>query len=203
MVEPTPFELSLRNELDVEQHRFGNEWLFPWHSLNIEGRSLDVDRFDGGRIQLGGCRFEGQPQSIYWQAIGRYLTGKVHTVYERWDQQTPNYSVTLRRSSLEGTEKLLNGFVAKIATRAIETDQAVRGRGHPKTNIPHAATAVHSHANAEIFRLAGAHQALLGSSGRFVTFAQAAESFASNYIGIWTVLGLIAAIVFGLWAIFH
>lgn len=40
----TPFELNLRHELNLEQHRFGNEWLFRWHNLNIEGSESSVTR---------------------------------------------------------------------------------------------------------------------------------------------------------------
>ena len=42
----TPFELSLKHDLDIERLRFDNEWLFKWHCLNMEGRTVDVPRFD-------------------------------------------------------------------------------------------------------------------------------------------------------------
>jgi hypothetical protein len=150
----TPFELSLRNELDVERQRFGNEWLFKWHSLNIEGRTVDVDRFDGGRICVGGLVFEDQLQSIYWQAIGRYLNSKVH-------QETRSYPVGSRRSSLDGTERVLWEFVANVVRHATETDQALRGRGYPKKDAPRDGSAAHTGANVDIHRLAEAYRALL------------------------------------------
>lgn len=159
----TPFELSLRNELDVERMRFGNEWLFKWHSINIEGRSVDVDRFDGGRISYGGIVFEGQPQAVYWRAIGRYLNGKVHAIFQKWDQETRAYPVAARRSSLDGTERLLWEFVANVVRHATETDQALRGRGHPKADVPRDASGAHTGANVEIHRLAKAHRELLPS----------------------------------------
>jgi acetyl esterase/lipase len=87
----TPFEVSLQSELDLEQYRFGNEWLFRWRNLNIEGKTVDVDRFDGGRITLGEITFGDQQQSIFWQAIGRYLNGKVHSTFQKWDEETKGY----------------------------------------------------------------------------------------------------------------
>jgi hypothetical protein len=157
----TPFELSLQNELGVEQQRFGNEWLFKWYSLNMEGRMVDVPSFDGGRISIGGFLFEGQAQSIYWQAIGRYLHGKVHEIFQRWDQQTISYPAALRRSSLDGTERLLGHFVAGVMERANETDQALRRRGSSKTDKALEGSGVHSRANAEIHLLTLAHRALM------------------------------------------
>jgi hypothetical protein len=89
----TPFELSLGPELDIERQRFGNEWMFKWYCLNMEGRTVDVPSFDGGRITIGGVLFQGQAQSIYWQSIGRYLNGKVHETFQKWDKDTRSYPV--------------------------------------------------------------------------------------------------------------
>jgi hypothetical protein len=157
----TPFELSLGHELDIERQRFGNEWLFKWYCLNMEGRTVDVPSFDGGRITIGGVLFQGQAQSIYWQSIGRYLNGKVHETFQKWDQDTRSYPAALRSSSLDGTERLLGQFVASVAGRALETDRALRGRGSPATDTPIEGSGVHTGANVEIHRLALAHRALL------------------------------------------
>lgn len=157
----TPFEVSLQSELNPEQHRFGNEWLFRWHNLNIEGKTVDVDRFDGGRITLGGITFGDQQQSIFWQAIGRYLNGKVNSTFRKWDEETKGYPSPLRRSSLERTYRLLGGFVARIIRRGIKTDQTVRGRGYPKTDEPYQVPAVRTSTSAEIERLKTAHLALM------------------------------------------
>src|ERR1700676_3495172 len=131
----TPFELNLGHDLDIERQRFGNDWLFKWHSMNIDGRIVDVPSFDGGRIARNG-RFEGQAQSLYCQAIGRYLNGKVHETFQKWDQDTRSYPPAQRSSSLDGTERLLGQFVASVAGRALETDRALRGRGSPVTDTP-------------------------------------------------------------------
>jgi hypothetical protein len=105
--------------------------------------------------------FQGQAQSIYWQAIGRYLNGKVHETFQKWDQDTRSYPGNLRSSSLDGTERLLGQFVASVARRALETDRALRGLGSPATDTPIEGSGTHSAANVEIFRLAQAHRALL------------------------------------------
>src|SRR5882672_12788797 len=118
----TPFELSLGNELDIERQRFDGEWLFRWYNILSEKRIVDVPDYRGGRITLGGIRFEGQSQLIYWQALGRYLNGKVHEIFQRWDRETSLYPSELRRSSLDGTERLLRQFVAALMERANSTD---------------------------------------------------------------------------------
>jgi hypothetical protein len=160
VIRMTPFELSLGHDLDIERQRFDNEWLFKWYNTNIEGRIVDVPSFDGGRITRNGV-FQGQAQSIYWQSIGRYLNGKVHESFQRWDQDTRSYPAAPRSSSLDGTERLLGQFVASVAGRALETDRALRGRGSPVTDTPIEGSGMHSGANVEILRLALAHRALL------------------------------------------
>jgi hypothetical protein len=157
----TPFELSLGHELEIEQQHFDNEWLFKWHCLNMEGKTVDVPRFDGGRITIGGVLFQGQAQSIYWQAIGRYLNGKVHETFQKWEHETRSYPTALRASSLDGTERLTTQFVARVAQRSLETFRAVAGRGSPVTDPSYEGSAMHSAANVEILRLANAIRALL------------------------------------------
>src|SRR5260221_2754460 len=150
----TPFELSVESELNGESRRFANEWLFKWHSLNIEGRTVDVDRFDGGRIHYGGIRFEGQQQQVFWQAIGRYLNQKTHETFKRWDAETRMYPANIRRASIDGVERSLREFVARIAQHSTETDRRLRGQGYPQNVTPFNATGYQSAANAEITGLA-------------------------------------------------
>ena len=67
----TPFELNLRNVLDVERQRFTNKWLFPWHNINIQNRVVDVEDFRGGKFAVGGFLFPG----ISNNGIGRRSIG--------------------------------------------------------------------------------------------------------------------------------
>jgi hypothetical protein len=63
----TPLELAIQVELAVEWQRFNNEWLFPWHNLNIEGRIVDVPNFQGaGRITIGGVLY------AFWSNIDNH-----------------------------------------------------------------------------------------------------------------------------------
>ena len=79
----TPFELALKNELDVEWQRFVNQWLFKLHGMTYQGGVTDVDDFRGGRIHYSGIKFETQQQQVYWQAVSRYLTQKVNEIFKR------------------------------------------------------------------------------------------------------------------------
>jgi hypothetical protein len=157
----TPFELALRNELHVEWQRFSNDWLFPWHNINIEGRVVEVEDFRGGRFHTGGIVFQGQIQTMFWQSIGRYLSAKIHNIFQNWDEKTRTYPTALRKSSLTGTEQLLRQFVSSIISLATDTDRALRGQGYPDRIDPFNSTGYHSDANAEIHRLVEAHMALL------------------------------------------
>jgi hypothetical protein len=193
----TPFELHLSNELDVERQRFGNEWLFKWYSLNMEGRTVDVPSFDGGRITIGGVTFEGSAQSIFWQALGRYLDGKVHEIFQRWDRETSAYPKALRVSSLEGVGRLLNQFTAALMLRANETDQALRGRGTPKPDKSLLGSGTHAGVNVEVVRLLAAHKALIEQSWakQDVSAAKSVskwlEEFYANNKGLIWVAGIV------------
>jgi hypothetical protein len=192
------FELSLGHELDIDRRRFDSEWLFQWYNILSEGRIVDVPSFDGGRIARGGCEFDDQCQSIYWQAIGRYLNGKVHEIFRRWDQETSTYPADQRRSSLDGTARLLGQFVAGVMERANTTDQALRGRGTPRTDKTLEGSGVHSFANVEILRLTQAHMALMPaetSNGQtvLVRFRKRLEDFYANNKGlIWLAGGFVS-----------
>ncbi len=196
----TPFELSLQNELNVEALRFANEWLFKWYNLNIEGHTVDVDRFDGGRIHLSGIRFEGQPQQIFWQAIRSYMNQKIHETFRHWDAETKVYPDSLRRASIDGVERDIRQFVTKVVSDGVDTDRRLRGRGYPQNVASFNATECLSAANAEIARLAEAHRALLGERvdqqklGR-LPYKQRIENFLSDHRGIMTAIGLLIAVI--------
>lgn len=159
-IRATPFELKLARELDVEFLRFANNWLFHWYQINQRDRAVDVEDFKGGRIHFGGVTFEGQPQHIFWMAVERYLLKQVHEIMQAWDVETEAYPIPLRHSSLDRTEGLLIGFVARISDDALETDKKIRGGGCPKTDKPMFAGRAHVTAKAEVMRLAEAHRAL-------------------------------------------
>jgi hypothetical protein len=162
-VPATPFELKLARDLDVESLRFANKWLFTWHQINMPNRSMDVEDFKGGHIRLGGVVFEGQPQQIYWLAVGRYLSQKTHEIMQAWDIETKAYPAVQRRSSLDRVEGLLTSFAGRIVGDALNTDRKLRGRGYPKKDTPHWAGKQDVAAKAEVMRVAQAHRDLLSA----------------------------------------
>jgi hypothetical protein len=205
----TPFELAIQSELDVEWQRFNNEWLFPWHNLNIEGRIVNVPNFQGaGRITIGGTLFQGQQQDIYWQAIARYLNQKIHEVFRRWEAETSSYPGGLRLSSLNGIELSLRQFVAKIVALANDTAIRLKGRGYPESVTPFNSTGFHSGANVEILRLVDSHRSLMAgkttgaSESNKSSVSKWIENFYTDNKGLIFFGGLIASASFAAWKYF-
>jgi hypothetical protein len=157
----TPFEINLDNDLDIEAQRFANEWLFYWHNLNIKGRKVDLDRFDGGRITYGGIKFGDQQQQVFWQAIGRYLNQKILEAFRAWDASTSAYPLPARRSSIDGVAQRLRQFVAQVITQSTDTDRALRGAGYPEQVQPFDSASYLARMNSEISKLGDAHKALI------------------------------------------
>jgi hypothetical protein len=159
----TPFELSLQHDLDVERQRFDSDWLFKWYGMTYAGGKTDVEDFKGGRISYGGILFEGSPPLVFWSAVERYLVQQVHKAFQRWEKETVTYAEPVRRASLERTAGLVRAFVATVVQKAIKTDQALRGRGTPKTDLPHGSSGAQTGANAAVHKLTKAHMELLPS----------------------------------------
>ena len=65
---------------------------------------------------------------------------------------------------MEGIGRLLGQFVAAVIQRANETDQALRGRGSPKTDKALLGSGTHTEVNVEVHRLLVAHRALIEQS---------------------------------------
>jgi len=204
----TPFELELERELNVERQRFDSKWLFIWHNINIEGKIVDVEDFRGGRFHVGGIVFEGQIQELFWQARDRYLQGKVHEIFKRWDSETKSYPTALRLSSLEGTGYCLRRFAATIVRGATQTDKALRGRGNPSSVAEYSrATAPQTRANVEIMQLVEAHQRIIQDSAAQNQPAETSVRtrfeawFANNKALTWAI-GLALAMLIGLIKLF-
>src|ERR1700730_17946344 len=150
----TPFELALESDLRTEERRFANEWLFRWHGLTYQGGMVDVDRFDGGRICMGGgVKFGDQQQRIFWGAIGAYLDQKIHEFFKRWESESRSYPPRVRMTSIDGVEHHLKRFAAQTIANATETDRSLRGAGYPQTLAPFGANGIQARADYEIIRL--------------------------------------------------
>lgn len=204
----TPFELSLQHDLEVERQRFDSDWLFKWYGMTYEGGQTNVEDFKGGRIAYGGILFEGSPPLVFWNAVERYLVQQVHKAFQRWEKETVTYSEPVRRASLERTGGLVRAFVATVVQKAVTTDQALRGRGTPKTDIPHGSSGAQTGANAAIHKLTKAHLELLPvvkaeeplTVGRGFVDAESPralwkwiEDFYSNNKGLIWLIGLLIA----------
>ena len=162
----TPFEVNLRHDLDKEFVRMDHEWFFQWHRLSWSEHGLDVENFPTGRIQIGGVQFWGSPQMVYWAAVSGYLTGKVHEVYGRWDEETKGYVYPMRVASLGGTAQALREFVARILGHAIETDRQLRGKGDPKSVDKYDPMLQRERARAAIEGLRASHLRLIDETNR-------------------------------------
>ena len=124
-----PFELGLQNKLEVEKRRFASDWLFRWHNLHTQARAVEVENFAGGRISYSGVPLNSQMQSVFWQAVTRYLLNFVHQTFDRWAKEAASYDVAARRHSLAHTEAVLRGFADATISKAVDTDHRVRGAG--------------------------------------------------------------------------
>jgi hypothetical protein len=128
----TPFGHRLENELANEYRRMDSEWFFRWHALNYgTGQLVDVDRFDGGRIRIGGVEFWGSTELVYWDAVARYIHNKINEVFERTEQEMRTVGSQRAAELAEDTARALAPFFQRILAHAVDTDRRLKGRGFP------------------------------------------------------------------------
>ena len=193
-----PFELGLQNELEVEKRRFASDWLFRWHNLHIQGKAVEVENFARGRISYSGVPLNSQMQSVFWQAVTRYLLNFVHQTFDRWAKEAASYDVTTRRHSLAHTEAVLRGFAGATISKAVETDHRVRGAGFPERVQPYSAAREQQRLVEEITRVAAAHRMLLEAQSTpqpapVTSTRQRLEELFNSNRGLLTGLGLAVA----------
>jgi hypothetical protein len=135
----TPFGYKLQTELSNEFSRMDSEWFFPWHGLN-SGREINLDRFDGRRIRLGGGTYGGSDEGVFWSAIGRYLSNKINEVFDLADKEIRHASQSKVRAIVEDAASVVEEYCWRIRRHAIDTDRRLRGRGNPNPDYssPHA-----------------------------------------------------------------
>jgi hypothetical protein len=136
----TPFGLRLSTRLENERLRMSNEWFFPWHSLGY-GATVDVDDFNGRRIRIGGVRFSGSTETVYWSAVRRFIANQINNIFEAAEDEIRATSASNARAIVEDASGLLITFCQRILGEAIETDRRLKGSGFPDPNYqsPHAA----------------------------------------------------------------
>lgn len=161
---------------------------------------VDVDDYRGGRIIVGGSKFQGQIQQIYWLTVQRYLTEKAHEAFQRWDEETRSYPDDLRQSSLDGVEVLISQFSAGTIRNATDTDRRLRGAGFPDKVPVYNSGRELAISNSEIKKLAESYRALIAAkvSKPKTTIVNRLEAFGSKYRAIIAIIGVLVAIAFGI-----
>jgi len=136
----TPFGHRLSTGLENERLRMANEWFFPWHSLGYGGR-VDVDDFNGRRIRIGGVKFSGSTELVYWSAVRRYVANKINDTFQSAEAEIRATSLSNTPAIAEDVSRLLIPFCQRILGEAIETDRRLKGAGFPdpRYQSPHAA----------------------------------------------------------------
>jgi len=126
----TPFGHKLSNSLENERLRMANEWFFPWHRLSY-GERVDVDDFNGRRIRIGGVKFPGSTELVYWSTLRRYLANKINDTFASAETEIRATSASNASAIAEDTSRLLTPFCQRILGEAIETDRRLKGVGFP------------------------------------------------------------------------
>ena len=83
-------------------------------------------------MHYAGIRFGYQQRKIFWAAIDRYLDRKVHETFKQWDVETQALPSDVRLRSIDGIDRTLRGFVARIVGLGKETDYRLRGEVHSR-----------------------------------------------------------------------
>jgi len=125
----TPFGHRLLTRLENERLRMANEWFFPWYSLGRGG--IDVDDFNGRRIRIGGVKFSGSAELIYWATVRRYIANQINSTFESAETEIRATSTSNAQAIAEDTSRLLTPFCQRILVEAIETDRRLKGEGSP------------------------------------------------------------------------
>jgi hypothetical protein len=154
----TPFELSLERDLNLEWRRFASQWLFQWHGMTYESGKVDVERFDGTRIQYAGIRFGDQQRQVFWHAIGNYLDQKIHEIFKRWDAETREYPNAIRRTTIERVELYLKQFTAHVIAKGVDTDLRLRSSGRLEDVSPYDAAGIQARSDCKITQLGQVHR---------------------------------------------
>jgi hypothetical protein len=136
----TPFGHRLSTRLENERLRMSNEWFFFWHSLG-HGGAVDVDDFNGRRIRIGGVRFSGSTEVVYWSTVRRYIANQINDTFEVAENEIRATSTSNARAIVDDASGLLIAFCQRILGEAIETDRRLKGNGFPDPSYqsPHAA----------------------------------------------------------------
>lgn len=128
----TPIAARLQHHLGERRRWFKNQWFFPWHGIKSQ-HGVDVDAFDGRRIQSSGIEYSGSIVDMFWDAAVRGVRAEVEDRLAWLDEEVRRYNSSTRQRTLDEAAGQLVSFVETVRREAARTDALLRGNG---INIP-------------------------------------------------------------------
>jgi len=126
----TRFGKRLAEEFEDEFSRLANEWYLKWHAL-ARGEAIDLDDFRGGRVRLGGMRFDASAELAYWSAAARYARGKIEEVFGRAEDHVRARAGVGAAAIAEDAAARLRSFLERVHRHAVFTEYRLKARGYP------------------------------------------------------------------------
>jgi hypothetical protein len=124
----TPFGTRLKDKIDAEILRMQNEWFFKWHFIK-ETQGVEIDSFDGRKIQYGGIQYFGSAHQVYWTTLRRYLSLRLGEYFDLAVEALERFPSNISKVMIEEFDQLLKSFCSQIAEIAAEKDRILRGNG--------------------------------------------------------------------------
>lgn len=124
----SPISSRLSIKLDEEYRRMQNEWFFKWHFIG-QGRTVEIDSFDGRTLKYGGIKYSGTVEHVYSATIQRYLRKKIGEIFDQVENELTAYSVGVRLQTLKELRSVIGNFAGNIRNEASEKDRVLRGNG--------------------------------------------------------------------------
>jgi hypothetical protein len=126
----TSFGRRLAAEFEQEFSRLVNEWCLKWHEL-ARGEPIDLDDFRGGRIRLGGMRFDASAELTYWNALQRYARGKIDETFGETEKEICLRAGIGLEAVAEDAAIQLRSFLERLHRHAVFTEYRLQARGYP------------------------------------------------------------------------
>jgi hypothetical protein len=126
----SPFSRRLDEEFDREFSRLANDWYLKWHEL-ARGEPIELDDFRGGRIRLGGMRYDAIAELAYWSAKERYAQRKIEEIFDHAEEEIHARAGLGREKIAEDTAIRLRAFLERLHRHAVFTEFRLQGRGYP------------------------------------------------------------------------
>jgi hypothetical protein len=126
----TPFGRRLEAEFEREFSRLANEWYLEWHAL-ARGEPIDLDDFRGGRIRLGGMRFDAGAVLAYWSAVERHARGKIEETFHAAEEEIRARACAGMEAIAEDAAIRLRSFLDRLHRHAVFTEYRLQARGYP------------------------------------------------------------------------